>query len=374
LSSGGGKKGDKTSKVINLQNIKKDAQMKNICVADQEWRRAYRSIGQIIKKYGRAVAPRKVELFIKKYMPTLSMYLVLDYGQIEVRTLAQITGDKNLINDCQEADIHTTVGVAMTGWDADAIKNNEAVRTLTKNVHFGIIFGLSKKGVYEFVVAMSPLEMRDRISKEQVEEAYDRYFLRYPGVRKFIDAQRAFAKEHGYVETLFGMVQTLNVTDDNAEEDVNDFIDADEGGGAGKRGAYWGNQAINGPVQGSAHQVMICALVNLIRKKQKYAVLGIPPMEVHDALYFVHKVLDFKEAYEKAVYLLEHESLNTVAKWFPHIKWRVPIVVEAKAGLRLGCVIKVDSKTNIGEFMVQWYDKCKEQIKALDKQLAEAAA
>lgn len=397
--SSGGERNKKESTIINLQNIKRDPQMQNMCIADAKWRRVYRVIGKITRKFPElrgywraceaaraskqpkpksssqvkrqiALLGRKIERWVASKMPDLRTFLILDYGQVEVRVAAQMSGDENLKADCASSDIHTTVGVTMTGWDADKIKNDEATRTLTKNVHFGILFGISKKNLYKFVLSMSPVEMRDRITEEEVGEAYDRYFERYTGIRAFIESQRAFAKENKYVKTLFGMFQTLNVTDDSNEDDA-EYIDPEE---VNERSAYWGNQAINGPVQGTAHQLMICALVNLIRKPNKYRKLGIPPMEVHDALYFNVRVLDIVEAHSLAKYLLEKESLATVASDFPDIDWKVPIVVDAKAGLRLGTKVEVDEKTTIGQFMVDWYVRCREQDKALDKELQKVAA
>ena len=399
--SSGGEKNKKDSTIINLQNIKRDAQIRNLCVADKRWRRVYRAITKLLARcpettnYWAAVtkakkekinAPaqpsivteqiawltRKIEKWIRKFMPDLQTYLILDYGQVEVRVAAQMSGDVQLIADCMKSDIHTTVGTVMTGWDAERIRHDEATRTLTKNVHFGILFGISKKNLYAFVLAMSPPDMQGRITEEQVGEAYDRYFARYPQIAAFIQSQRDFAREHGYVKTMFGMVQTLNVTEESEDDEQQEILNFDEM--TGGRNAYWGNQAVNGPVQGTAHQLLICAYVNLRRQAAKYAILGIPPMEVHDALYFRVRVLELHEAYKKAKYLLEKESLNTVKTDFPDIDWKVPIVVEAKAGLRLGAAVNVDEKTSIGGFMIDWWKKTKDQIEDLDRQLLEVAA
>lgn len=372
LSSGGDKGKAKKRTKVNLQNIKKDDQVRNVCVADKEWRKAYRAVGRIIKKYpDEAKAAAEIEAWITKHMPDLKTYLAYDYGQVEVRVAAQMAGDENLIKDCAESDIHTRVGVTMTGWDAEKIKADKVTRTLTKNCHFGVLFGLSKQGLFKFVQAMSPIEMRDRVTQEQVEDAYDRYFARYPQIREFQLAQIEFGREHHYVETLFGMKQVLNVTDDgDAGDDEAEIVD-DSLDGVG--GAYWGNQSINGPVQGTAHQLMICALVNLIRRILRYKILGIPVLEVHDALAFAVRVLDLPKAYKKGKYLLERESLATVVLDFPDINWRVPIAVDANAGLRLGCMVDIDENTTVGVFMIEWFKKCRKQVIELNKQLKEAA-
>lgn len=407
LSSSGDKE-QKTSDKINLQNIKRDAQTRNMCIADKQWRKFSRAATRLLKRQPallaywaecskiekankKRVGQKKLSLpvasevvkravswaehrllnWVKKNMPNMHVFLALDYGQVEVRVAAQMSGDQNMIRDCAQSDIHTTVGVQMTGWDPDSIKNDEVTRTLTKNVHFGILFGISKKNLFNFVLSMSPPDMRDRISEEQVGKAYDRYFKRYKGIAKFIETQRAFARENGFVTTMFGMVQTVNVTENDQEDEEADLMDDDEVGG---RGSYWGNQAINGPVQGSAHQLLVCALANLLRKPARYQRLGIPPMEVHDALYFRVRFLGLLKSFARAKYLLEQESLNTVKADFPHIDWKVPIVVEAKAGMRLGCIVKVDEKTTLGGFLLEWYRRNKEQMRDLNKQLQEVMA
>jgi hypothetical protein len=238
---------------------------------------------------------------------------------------------------------------------------------LVSNCHFGILFGIAKHNLYEFIKAMDPTS---DVSEEFVSNAFDNYFKRYPGMAAFIEKQRAFAETHGYVETLFGLHRALNITEQRGAFDDQGDGEYIEDAAAGH--ASWKNQAINTPVQGSAHQLMECGLVNFRRKHDKYKILGLPTMEVHDALYFMVNALELHECFRKAKYLMEQESLNTLKEDFPDIHWRVPIVVEAEAGLRLGGKIELpDDKFTIGGFMLQWYRKTKKQIIELRKQLAE---
>lgn len=407
LSSGGDKKGIKAEErtMINLQNIHGDPQMKNMCVADRRWRKVFKVISEILEKpcYQRInewvkrkdekakpdasikdllkAAWVEIHRWVADTIPDLKTFLVLDYGQIEIRVLAQLANDKNLIKDCLESDIHTRVGVQMTGWDADKIRNDKPTRTLTKNVHFGIAFLISKPALYNFVVSMSPPEMRSSISREMVEGAYDRYFARYKGVKRYTEEQIKFGFENKYVETLFGMRRYLDISaEDRRKGEGLDDSDFDDGGdeyfdassASDKKTGYWKSITVNMPVQGTAHQLMICALVMFYRNPEKYKVLDIPVMDVHDALYFRVNVLQLKEAYDKARYLLEHESLNTMRADFPHIDWKVPIVTEAEAGLRLGSVVSVDEHLDVGDFMLRWYDKTRRQVIALNKEYKEA--
>ena len=369
LSSGGEKK-KKDSTIINLQNIKKDPHIRNLLVADPRWRKFFKACQTIVATTPEPEVPDKLLEWLEEHIPDLECYLSLDFGQVEIRVLAQMSGDKNLMRDCTESDIHTKVGTTMTGWDADRIKNDDETRTLTKNVHFGLVYSRgSVDGVYAFVQARSPVDMRGRITREQIEKAVKKYFKRYFKVKEWIDEQVEFGRENKYVETMFGLKQTLNVVEQEEHASDAEFVGDDIGG----RGSYWANQAVNGPVQGTAHQLLICGMVNLIRQRKKYKMLGIPPAEVHDNLIFSVKVLELVQAYEKATYLMEQESLNTVASDFEDIKWKVPIVVDAKAGLRLGGTIKIGKQTKVGQFLYDWYKLTLQQDQALDKEIEEVS-
>ena len=260
---------------------------------------------------------------------------------------------------------HLVANCTMTGWDPEKIRHDKTIRTQTKSVHFGILFGSGVKGVHNSVVARTP-EGQEPLSKDQIADAMQRYFARYKGIKAFIEHQREFAKANSYVETIFGMKQPLIITGEREPEEGNDGYAEEEE----KHGAWWGNQCINNPVQGSAHQLLECGLVNLRRKPKKYAVLNTPVLDVHDALYFRVNVLDLPEAYAKARYLMEQESLNTVKSDFPAIKWKVPIVTEAEAGMSLGCKIEIQEGFSVGKLLIDWYHKRRKQIITLNKELA----
>jgi DNA polymerase I-like protein with 3'-5' exonuclease and polymerase domains len=181
------------------------------------------------------------------------------------------------------------------------------------------------------------------ITEEKAKELYDNYFKAYPGVRKFIEKMRAFVEEHGYVENMFGFRRPLN-TGASVEGYDNDDEDNEESAG----GAYWGNQAINTPIQGAAHQLMLMAIATLYRKKKKYRILGVPTIEVHDFLGFKTKLKNILRAFNLCKELLEIEPLNVVKKDFPDIKWNIPLVVEGEIGLRLGDTVEgEDEKGNL---------------------------
>jgi len=139
------------------------------------------------------------------------------------------------------------------------------------------------------------------------------------------------AEEKGYVENMFGFRRPLNTGEQTEEGDT---------------GAYWGNQAINTPIQGSAHHLMLMGVATLKRKAKHYLkLLGIPTMEVHDALYFFVRLKDMIRAKMRGKELLEQEPLKIIKKEYPDIKWRMPLVVESKQGFRLGDTVENEGMT-----------------------------
>jgi len=365
LSSGGGKAKGR----INLQNIHNDPHVRNQCVADKRWRQAYKAIKEILtwaKDDEEAAAA--IEKWVQENIPDLETFLILDYGQVEVRVAAQLSGDENLIADCKESDIHTKVGATMTGWDPEKIRNDHRTRTSTKNIHFAIIYGSNVDGVYAYVVSRTPPDV-EPLTREQVEKAFVRYFERYSGVRLFIDSQRQYAIDHGYVETIFGMKQNLVIKGQENGEDHSNIEETGEDDGS--RSSFWANQAVNGPVQGTAHQLLECALVRLHRYPEKYKLLNVPVMDVHDALYFSVKVLKLQPAAKKAKWLMEKGSLATVKSDFPDVDWKVPIVTEAEAALTLGCKVKLTDDMTPGKYLLQWYHKRRKQDIELRDELAK---
>lgn len=400
--SSGGTKGESVDTVINLQNVHGDEQLQNQAVADKAWRecydyaieKMYKVVGSklMIKVAKYADNPAKLydtrdddtgkvtragiiskvkaklkreawqnyaERIILKYGNT-RIFLGFDFGQIEVRVLAQLSGDKNLIKDCKSGDIHSKVGHTMTGWAIEKIKKDKKTRTLTKNIHFGIMYGLNPDGVYNFILAKDP---DITVTREEVHKMYEAYFRRYPGVKRLTEVLRRMAEEKGYVENMFGFRRPLDTNQNNDENDE------ETGGG----GAYWGNQAINTPIQGAAHHLMLMAVAALRKKKKKYLkLLGIPTMEVHDALYFFVKLKHMIKAFILGKELLEKEPLELVAKKFPKIEWDMPIIVEGKSGFRLGDTVENEGLTEsaaLAEMVLETYVKeC-----VLDIELAKAA-
>jgi len=162
----------------------------------------------------------------------LDVFCVLDYSGIEVRFLAQMSGDELLISQFNDGfDVHSLVGAEMTGWPAEKIKEDEKTRRIVKNIHFGIIYGVSRDGVYPYLLlkgVFDPTAPPKQIARDKQlsMKYYDRYFARYKRVKKLIDKLRADVEVQGYVSTMFGFRRAI--TDEDSD-----------------RKTYSGNQAVN---------------------------------------------------------------------------------------------------------------------------------
>lgn len=411
LSSGGGKKDEEGNvKVINLQNVHGDPNLKNQVVADPKWRKLYEAIKVALKKSGaskyldqitaiqqrlakitgtsEAAKKKKKEIekelygdketnkvgviaqlvsFLnknKRYrkltkkilagaLGSVMVLLGFDQGQVEVRVMAQASGDKNLIRDCKSGDIHSKVGHAMTGWPIEKIKKDKKTRTLTKNIHFGILFGLGANGLYEFIKAKDP---DTDLTEERALELYHNYFKAYPGVQKFVDKMRRFVEKHGYVENMFGFRRPLDIHGSKHASEM----DSDEEEFTSDGGAYWGNQAINTPIQGAAHIIMLMAMAIMKRKPSRYKQL-VPTLEVHDYMGFKVKIKEIFDAFDLVRKLLEVEPLKLIKREYPQIKWKIPLMVEGNVGFRLGDAIEAENKTMpqlLAEMFIETF--CKE--------------
>jgi uracil-DNA glycosylase family 4 len=364
LSSGGekGKKKEAIVKVVNLQNVHGDQDVQNMLVPDARWRELYTAvkkaiastIGDVLYKKLQIIArdetkvkeleeleerlyemladsksfQKQIRIILRRF-GDICVVMGFDQGQIEIRVLAQASGDQNLINDCQSGDIHSKVGHTMTGWAVEKIRHDKKTRTLTKNCHFGLVYGISEDGLLTFILIKDPTST---VTQSQINKMMGNYFRRYRKVKQFIEKQRADAEKYKIVKNMFGFVRPLDFG--YAKED-----EADTHGG----GAFWGNIAINTPIQGAAHHLMLMAMSLLKNKDNKYRImLGVPGMEVHDYLGWWTPLKKLEKSLVLAKALLEKEPLKMVKKLYPKINWRVPLKVEAKCGFRFGDTVEVE--------------------------------
>ncbi len=180
----------------------------------------------------------------------------LDYSQIELRILADIAGiDALKAAFADGQDIHAMTAAEMFGVPIEGM--DPMIRRQAKAINFGVIYGISGFG----------LARNLRIPRAEAQAFIDRYFERFPGIRAYMDDTVAFAKEHGYVQTLFG--RRIHTPEINAR---------------GPHAGFARRAAINAPIQGTAADVIRRAMVRM-----DDAIAGLPAtmlLQVHDELLF----------------------------------------------------------------------------------------
>lgn len=286
----------------------------------------------------------------------VDVFVGLDHSQLEIRVLAQMSEDKLLIQLIQSGeDLHSAVGHELTGMPIEKIKTDRETRTTVKGIHFGIIFGLSADSLYyKLKVEAAAKKEEFTWSQEKVKKLYDEYFNRFSGVKAFIDSQVELAEENGYVETLFGF-----------RREVSPFGNED-------RDSFWKNVAVNSPIQGTAHQLILISLAVLSLKPQTYSLWQRLCMEVHDSLVSYVPLRDLPQAYAQGVQLLEKDVLVYVKKWFPDLNWRVPLKAEGKAGFRFGVLVEKYAGEPVEEFLEKWCQQNKEFEKKVRADMEKA--
>ncbi len=188
-----------------------------------------------------------------------NIFFSADYSQIELRLMAHLSGDEQMIAAfVNNEDIHTATAAKIYKLDlADVSKD---MRSRAKTANFGIIYGISAFG----------LSQRMHISRTEARELIDGYFVSYPKVREFMDASIRMARENGYVETMFGRKRLLpDILSRNAVV----------------RGNAERN-AINSPIQGSAADIIKIAMIRIQEAFEKEQLKSALMLQVHDELNF----------------------------------------------------------------------------------------
>ena len=221
--------------------------------------------------------------------------LAADYSQIELRIIAAISEDENMINAFKAGeDIHAATAAKVFGVELADVTREQ--RSNAKAVNFGIIYGQGAFG----------LAQQTGLSRTEAREVIDQYFQTYPGIRDYMDSQKAFAQKHGFVKTIMGRKRYL--------KDINSR-------NAVVRGQAERN-AINAPIQGSAADVIKIAMINLHKKMDEQKFESKMVLQVHDELVF--DVLKSEE--EKLSALIKSEMENAV-------QLSVPLDVEVGRGM-----------------------------------------
>ncbi|ARU05016.1 DNA polymerase I [Comamonas serinivorans] len=182
-----------------------------------------------------------------------------DYSQIELRIMAHLSGDAALLKAFREGlDVHRATASEVFGVAPDQVSSEQ--RRYAKVINFGLIYGMSAFGLAKNL----------NIERSAAKSWIERYFERYPGVRRYMDDTVDFARSHGYVETVFG--RRLYLPEING------------GNGPRKRAAE--RQAINAPMQGTAADLIkkaMCAVQDKLDAQGRQTLII---MQVHDELVF----------------------------------------------------------------------------------------
>ncbi|TNJ41413.1 DNA polymerase I [Phaeobacter sp. B1627] len=224
-----------------------------------------------------------------------NVLLSLDYSQIELRILAHVAGIDALKQAFADGhDIHAMT--ASEVFDVPLDEMTPDIRRKAKAINFGVIYGISGFG----------LARNLRIPRSEAQGFIDRYFERFPGIRQYMDDTVAFAKDHGFVQTLFGRK-----------------IHTPEIAAKGPRASFAKRAAINAPIQGTAADVIRRAMVRMPE-----AIAHLPVrmlLQVHDELLFEVPEGHVEETIETARKIMEGAA-------DPAVHMDVPLVVEAGQG------------------------------------------
>lgn len=362
LSSGGGKEkktGDKS--VVNLQNVHGDPALQNLLVSDPRWREIYKVWCENTTSHLKDKVWSYVGGFTEKTwqkFQDFKVFLGFDFAQMELRFIAEQAGDEEYMKMFMdpENDPHSMVGHALTGWSIEKIKTDDRIRRIVKAMHFGIVYGLKAPGLVANLAAQGVT-----VTLREMEGYIEKYFQRFKGVRRWLDRQMKRVEELGYTEDVFGHRRPINV-------------DEQKQLGREWQGAYWGNQAVNTPIQGGAHKMMLVSVAALERKPETYNLLQHPQLEIHDALYFSIALKHLWDALKQGVDLLEREPIRIVKEHFG-IDWKTPLKADGSAGFRFGVKVKdigVKVKT-IWEFLNAWCIKNRETQLKLQKEIQALA-
>ena len=201
------------------------------------------------------------------------LFFSADYSQIELRVMAHLSGDKNMIEAFREGyDIHAATAARIYKEKIEDVSRDQ--RTKAKRANFGIIYGITVFGLAE----------RLEISRDEAKQLIDGYFETFPDVHAYMEKAKELAREHGYAETFFHRRRYLpDITSHNAT--VRNFAE---------------RNAINAPIQGSAADIIKIAMVKIYDRFRKEGIRSRMILQVHDELNF-SVIPEEKEKVERIV-------------------------------------------------------------------------
>ncbi|WP_370202210.1 DNA polymerase I [Alloalcanivorax venustensis] len=235
---------------------------------------------------------RKIRLAFSA--PQGKKIVACDYSQIELRIMAHLSGDKGLTHAFEHnLDIHRATAAEVWGKTLEDVSDNE--RRNAKAINFGLIYGMSAFG----------LAKQLGIPRGEAQEYIDRYFEKYPGVKRYMENTRADAAEKGYVETLFG--RRLYLPEINSRN--------------GQRRQAAERTAINAPMQGTAADIIKHAMIKVHHWLEDSKLDALMIMQVHDELVFEVKESQVDDLVKEVTQRMEAAA-----------KLDVPLIVDAGIG------------------------------------------
>ena len=233
----------------------------------------------------------------KAFIPRDKDHLLLaaDYSQIELRIIASMSEEKNMIKAFNNnEDIHSSTASAVFGIPVNEVTREQ--RSNAKTINFGIIYGVSAFG----------LSNQTDLSRSESKDLIETYYIKYPNLKKFISDQISFARVNGYVETLSGRKRYL--------KDIN------SSNGLVRSGAE--RNAVNAPIQGTAADIIKIAMINIQDRLIKEQMTSKMLLQVHDELVFDV----FKPELDKATAIIKEEMESAY-------KLNIPLIVDIDHGL-----------------------------------------
>ena len=224
-----------------------------------------------------------------------SVFLAVDYSQIELRLLAHLSGDEHLVRAFNEGeDFHAETAARVFGVPVSEVTPD--LRSRAKAVNFGIVYGQQAYGLSQSL----------HISMAEARDMIDRYYEAYPGVRTFLDNVVARAKQTGYAETMYGRrrhIPELKAKNPQLR-------------GFGER------TAMNHPMQGTAADIIKIAMARVSRRLEEEGFAAHMILQVHDELDFECPVNEVERLTAMVQDVMEHV-----------VDLRVPLIAEASTGV-----------------------------------------
>lgn len=224
-----------------------------------------------------------------------SVFLAVDYSQIELRLLAHLSGDEHLVRAFNEGeDFHAETAARVFGVSVSEVTPD--LRSRAKAVNFGIVYGQQAYGLSQSL----------HISMAEARDMIDRYYEAYPGVRTFLDNVVARAKQTGYAETMYGRrrhIPELKAKNPQLR-------------GFGER------TAMNHPMQGTAADIIKIAMARVSRRLEEEGFAAHMILQVHDELDFECPIDEVERLTAMVREVMEHV-----------VDLRVPLIAEASTGI-----------------------------------------